>query len=71
MSLASFFTFNITNNIFTILRAGGNRFALEGMDGWRKSMEDALSWILEAEEHLLSVHNLGHRYKKDGCLFRK
>ena len=61
MSLASFFTFNITNNIFTILRAGGNRFALEGMDGWRKSMEDALSWILEAEEHLLSVHNLGHR----------
>jgi hypothetical protein len=42
-------------------RAGGTRFEVEGLDGWMRSMEDALSWIMEAEEHLHSVHNLGHR----------
>ena len=31
------------------------------VSGWTNCLEEVLSWILEAEEHLLSLHNLGHR----------
>ena len=31
------------------------------LEGWTNCLEEVLSWILEAEEHLLSLHNLGHR----------
>ena len=46
------------NELMNIYRMDEGRLS---MKGWMNCLEEVLGWILEAEEHLLSLHNLGHR----------
>ena len=47
------------DELMNIFRMDESRLS---MTGWMNCLEEVLGWILEAEEHLLSLHNLGHRY---------
>jgi hypothetical protein len=34
----------------------------EGVAGWSAHVEEVLSWLLEAEDHLLALNSLGQKH---------
>ena len=35
---------------------------LDGVAGWSAHVEEVLSWLLEAEDHLLALNSLGQKH---------